>query len=939
MGSDLRDHVLRQLGFVVASWREDRRSDIELLTRFVQTRDEQAFSAIVGRHAQLVWGVCRRILANQADAEDALQATFLRLARDASRIVNRQALASWLFTAARGCAIDLRRMVARQRRIEERLAAIAERANDNSPPTDLRVLLDDELAQLPERERAVLVMCCLEGRTYADVALDLRCSVAAVHRRLVRAQTRLRRRLARHGPAAVVAFAGGAAFLASGAVSAAILARTVEAGLRVAHSGLLPSTQAGTVAGLAAAQKSATGTVVALGVAAVLMGGFLVDGLWKTAKNESAASEPPNAVAPEIRARQNPVADSRAVVSGVVREPSGAPVSGAVVAAMARRPFGPGERGLRDEVLAVTTADPDGRFDLRLPNDFATWFADRVVTVQATAPGYAPITSPVRVQAPPKVARVELNLPAATTLRGRLLDSTGQPAAGVKVAVVRVGEVVAEPVIGAGLSLPPGWPASVTTQEDGTFSLPALGGTPNVWVRVADTRFALDTFRVDQPGGRTDFRLDEARTLAVEVRAADTGNLLPGARLTVITDRRRSHPHFCATEHGILGPRSVPADIDAVTDARGTFRVGVARGDRVELLVHPPSDSDAGPYLGIRTQIEVGDDPASRSPVVRLPRGRWVSGVVTDSATGKPIAGAAVHWGREDATKPEWRDDVLVGRDAITHTDSDGVFRLAVLPGPCSLRVYGPTLDYTFVSARVPGTASTTLFAHDVTHLDAPERGEIPSVRVALNPATPRSGRVECDSGTTDTTLLLCSGRVSPVRPYASLSLPVRDGTFTVPGCRSDHATRAYLLDPVTRVGAVIDVTPETPAPTVKLAPCGQLRVRVLGADGRPRPGQDVSVSLLIDRDRPTGTTTTALPADAQPVEWFDAVNYLTRPKTNAEGVAELPALIPGARYSVAVGSGAGKSTLHPVLVESGKTVWLPDVILADTPTEPGGAR
>jgi hypothetical protein len=78
MGSDARLAVLRRLRFVVGSWKEDGRTDVELLARFVQTRDEQAFATLVGRYAELVWGVCLRVLRNAADAEDALQATFLR---------------------------------------------------------------------------------------------------------------------------------------------------------------------------------------------------------------------------------------------------------------------------------------------------------------------------------------------------------------------------------------------------------------------------------------------------------------------------------------------------------------------------------------------------------------------------------------------------------------------------------------------------------------------------------------------------------------------------------------------------------------------------------------------------------------------------------------------------------------------------------------------
>ena len=197
MAANAGSSVLRQLRFVVASWREDGRTDVELLHRFIQSRDEQAFTTLVGRHGELVWSVCLRVLRNRADAEDALQATFLRLARDAGRIANREAVAGWLFRVARDCAIDLRRSILRQRRIEERLAAASGRAENEQPPTDLRLLLDDALARLSSTERSVLVLVCLEGRTYSDAALEMGCSVAAVHRRFLRAQTRLRRLFAR----------------------------------------------------------------------------------------------------------------------------------------------------------------------------------------------------------------------------------------------------------------------------------------------------------------------------------------------------------------------------------------------------------------------------------------------------------------------------------------------------------------------------------------------------------------------------------------------------------------------------------------------------------------------------------------------------------------------------------------------------------------------
>ena len=936
MAEKPRSTVIRQLRFVVASWKEDTRTDVELLRRFIQTRDEQAFTTLVGRHSELVWGVCLRVLRNQADAEDALQATFLRLSRDAKRILNKEALGGWLFRVARDCSIDLQRSINRQRRIEERVAEVAPH-NGGSASSDLRVLLDDELAQLSQSERAVLVLCCLEGRTYADAALELGCSTAAVHRRCVRAQTRLRRRFAQHGKAVtgiLTAVLTGAALPAASAAPPALLAQAVETGLAVARTGTLPTTRAGAFANTAPATVASgtnrTGIVFALAASVVLVGcavAFMI------------SPESPPAPTPEAEAHPR-VAPARphTPVTGVVRGPKGESVSGALIVALARRPFGPGERGLRDEVIATTRTDAEGRFALSVPDDFDTWFSGRVVTVQASGPNFAPATLPVRLR--PSPGEIELKLAAASTLKGKLLDETGHPAAGVRVEVVRIGDAVAEPVVGrADLASPPAWPSAVVSSTDGTFTLPALGGSVNVWVRVLDPRFALDTFRVDgaKVGAVSEFRLDSARPLTVEVRAGDTDAVLVGARVTVITDRVAAHPHFCATDHGILGPRSIPADIDAVTDNRGRVRVSLAPHDRAEVLVHPLAES--GPYVGVRTRIEVTNDSTDQRLVVRVPRGRWLTGTVADE-NGKPLAGAAVHWGRESATHPEWKDDVLVGRDAITRTGSDGRFSLPVLPGACSVRVYGPTPDFETVSAKLPGTTHTTIFAHHIARIEVAERGDVPAVKVALRSARSISGTVHHPGTDSGSTFLLASGRVSPVRGYAALPAPVRGAAFTVPGCREGYTTRAYLLDPGARVGAVIDLTAVTsgaPEPSAQLLACGTIRFRVLGSDGKPRAGQEIGLSLLVERDCVSGSKIGEPLADPQPVEWFDATNYPARPKTNAEGIAELPALIPGARYAITVGSGASRVVLGKFAIESGKTITVPDVVLPGT--SEGGTR
>src|SRR5262245_10921734 len=74
--------------------------DRELLERFTAGREGPAFETLVRRYGPMVLGVCRRVLGNLHDAEDAFQATFLVLARKAGSICKREALGSWLYGVA-----------------------------------------------------------------------------------------------------------------------------------------------------------------------------------------------------------------------------------------------------------------------------------------------------------------------------------------------------------------------------------------------------------------------------------------------------------------------------------------------------------------------------------------------------------------------------------------------------------------------------------------------------------------------------------------------------------------------------------------------------------------------------------------------------------------------------------------------------------------------
>ena len=177
-----------------------RLSDGQLLERFTAERDEAAFTVLVRRHGPMVLGLCRRAVSHQQDAEDVFQATFLVLARKASSIRQGQALSSWLYAVAHRLAIRAR-ADARRRRGREAPLPVPEPAgpSPDEPPWEARAILDEELSRLPEHYRAVILLCCMEGKSRQEAAERLGWKPGAVKIRLQRGRKLLRGRLARRG--------------------------------------------------------------------------------------------------------------------------------------------------------------------------------------------------------------------------------------------------------------------------------------------------------------------------------------------------------------------------------------------------------------------------------------------------------------------------------------------------------------------------------------------------------------------------------------------------------------------------------------------------------------------------------------------------------------------------------------------------------------------
>src|SRR5579871_3482789 len=176
-------------------------SDKELLDRFLQKREEAAFTLLVQRHGPMVFGVCRRILGDVHAAEDALQATFLTLVRYAHSIRKQQSLASWLHSVAARLCYRMRMRTARRRQIER--VVLPQQTLPDPCATlatqQLREALDNEINRLPDKYRVPLVLCYLAEKTHEEAARELGWPKSSVTARLARARELLQRRLSRRG--------------------------------------------------------------------------------------------------------------------------------------------------------------------------------------------------------------------------------------------------------------------------------------------------------------------------------------------------------------------------------------------------------------------------------------------------------------------------------------------------------------------------------------------------------------------------------------------------------------------------------------------------------------------------------------------------------------------------------------------------------------------
>jgi RNA polymerase sigma factor (sigma-70 family) len=292
MATGRTSEVIHHLGRAVLLRDGAGLTDGQLLGRFLEERDPAAFAALVRRHGPMVWGTVRRLLSHH-DAEDAFQAAFLVLFRKAASVRPREMVASWLHGVARQAALHARRTAGRRRAKERQVGEMPEPAVAGRDVwRDLRPVLDEELSRLPDKYRAVVVLCDLEGKTRKEVARQLGWPEGTVAGRLARARAVPARRLARHGLAVTgAALAAVLAEKAAAGVPTSVVSRVIRAAGRLAAG---EAAAAGAFSDRSAALsegvlKSMLLTRLKIVTAAVLLGGLIAITCGAAAGRQEAA--------------------------------------------------------------------------------------------------------------------------------------------------------------------------------------------------------------------------------------------------------------------------------------------------------------------------------------------------------------------------------------------------------------------------------------------------------------------------------------------------------------------------------------------------------------------------------------------------------------------------------------------------------------------------
>jgi RNA polymerase sigma factor (sigma-70 family) len=923
---------VRRLRRLLAAQHGQEERDEQLLDAFADCHDESAFATLVCRHGPMVLGVCRRVLGCVQDAEDAYQATFLVLARRAAALRDKTALASFLHGTAYHLASKIKRAAGRRRKHEACAPARpAPNPADELLWREVRALLDEEFARLPEKYRNVLVLCCLENLSQAEAGRRLGLKERTVSNRLAEARKRLQMRLSRRGVelTALLAAATLTTETAS-ALPAALLTKVVE----------------GTVSPTVAALADSVPTILGGGkikLAMLLLAMSLLGGGGAMVRFQRAAAEIGMPPAAEKAKPQRPIApavkqDKESVVfTGRVLDRDSKPVVGAKVyyyfITRQEEPI---------PVRAVT--DAQGRFTFTLTPKDIPLSADAMRReplksgqVVVKADGFAFAWHDIANQQKDLIFHVA---PDDNPITGRIIDLQGKPLAGLHVSAWSVaapekGDLT--PFVKAlrsreafyqayyqhvpnRLHSPFYWRPCIpllpttTTDANGHFRLHGFAKEQVVELRIEGKIVETQTvFVLTRPTPRNSGTLLSAPRVKDPIFGPDKSVMMvvendfihplpPGA--TVVgtvrdADTGRPIPRAIVESYTLAGTILAQNTIyHTVADDRGRYRfTGLPRGKGNRIRIWPPADL---PYVPVVKDVPAAKLFAEATVDVALKPGVWVDVTVADKATRRPVPGSVSYFVLPEKPSPErpFEQPFADAYNNFMSIRNDGTFRFVAVPRRAILAFRAEWEKYPIAreaaTIHFPFVLSASNF-QAFAEINPKPNDEPVKVKFVLDAGRIVKGKILDPEGRPLSGALAAGLRHDW---YQDADGPLKTADFTVLGLQPDRPRLLCFVHKDKKLAGRVVVRGDEKTPVeVKLQPWATVSGRLLDAKGKPIPKATLEFTEIpVHKPGQSRSLDTGLH-----VITHIAGQPSLDPRTDEQGRFRIERLMPGLKYNLAL--------------------------------------
>lgn len=903
----------RLIGSVRRNVAAQQHDDRALLERYREQGDLEAFDALIRKHGGFVLTACHRVLTAEADVEDVFQATFLVLINNPHRVRKEMALGSWLYGVAHRLALQL--IATRRRR--ERLAKQAVQRPPEATDVTLNEacrILHEELDQLPDQYRHVLMLCYLEGKSRDEAATCLGWTLNEVRGALERGRERLRIRLEKRGVSLSVGLL-------------AIVGNSVLAGVPSSH--LIERTLGTPSPAIAELARGGfpmlKWTPLALTAVLMMLVGLFGIGLLSEGIHAGPAKkdEPPKAETTKTEPAPEDSADS-VEFKGIVQSAAGMPVVGAKVFLLYYTVH-------RDPIPERATTDAEGKYRFTIKKSaFRTDYRPtpwNEAFIVAQAAGHGLGWSMDRSGF--------VQLAEAGDLTGRILNLEGQPVAGVTVRIVGMQKPttgnldawtkelsttqVALPAerkflvgfqgtwIGAdiGTLLPMG-----TTDKEGRFRIPNIGSDrvlelivsgPSVETRTfrAITRkhpqmLADEWERTDKmmPGRKVfyvgnDFELimNHGRTIHGVVKDAKTGKPILGAKV---------HEYHLANDPQNYA--SVPRR-PVTTDADGKFTLhGIPVKGRNVLLASAPKGQ---PYLLQQKSVPTVEGFGPATVDFELTQGTVVTINAIDKATRQPVKGTPSYFTLAKNEYPRKIPGFAHPELEVIESNVEGNrFNVVVPPGPGLIAFRSAVQNRYMMALGVeqfkdamergqhlidtrPYYVHTTNY-NNLVRIDPKPDDATLTVTVELDAGRSLKGNVLIPEGKAKPKALVYQG-LNPTVSIGGDSQTLSSTAFTVTGLLAGQERMVVVRWPEEQLTGCVRTMAEQKNPVeVKLVPWATLKGRALDVDGKPLANMKIGFFQSFE--------------DADPVAVGSLPNEFT---TDADGKFHIMGLTPGMHYRI----------------------------------------